>query len=414
MSLQSPLALTPLEVASGYVFGTVADAGLPDASGDSARSCLEAATLGALERQPCLVSFSGGRDSSAVLALAVHLARREGLPLPVPYTRRYPDAPETDEAVWQERVVAALGVAEWVRERYTHELDGVGPIATRVLLRHGLLWPANSHSLVPALEAAAGGSLLTGIGGDQVFDPSRLTRLAGVLALRERPEPRDVLRVALAVVPRPARRAILRRRAPSPVRCPWVRPDVLADLAAAYHREAAREPVRRDRWIRWTWSLRALRIGLAGLDALARDAGVQLVNPLLDERFLSAFASEDRRRPVQSRTEGMVRLFGDLLPADVGSRETKASFETPFWNEHSRRLAADVGPADLDCDLVDPAALRAFWAEPSMSRFRSLTLLQAVWLRRRSAGDGVPEAVDGVADGGPVGRPSQLHAAQPR
>lgn len=123
----------------------------------------------ALLRQPCVVSFSGGRDSSAVLAVAVRLARREGLALPVPVTMRFADAEDTHESDWQELVIRHLGLKEWVRLDLTDELDLLGPISTDVLLRHGLLWPPNSFAHLVILREAPGGSLLTGLDGDGVF-----------------------------------------------------------------------------------------------------------------------------------------------------------------------------------------------------------------------------------------------------
>src|ERR1700749_707865 len=71
------------------------------APGVSAREALESVIRPALERSPCLVSFSGGRDSSAVLAAAAALARREGLPLPIPATIVFPAAAATDGALAQ-------------------------------------------------------------------------------------------------------------------------------------------------------------------------------------------------------------------------------------------------------------------------------------------------------------------------
>ena len=53
--------------------------------------------LRALRRPPCLVSFSGGLDSSALLAVATAVARREGLDDPVPATLVVPGSPESDE-----------------------------------------------------------------------------------------------------------------------------------------------------------------------------------------------------------------------------------------------------------------------------------------------------------------------------
>ena len=71
---------TQLEVACGMVFGFTPPESLPEPAADPLEA-LEEAILPALQRAPCLVSFSGGRDSATVLAAAVRLARREGLEL---------------------------------------------------------------------------------------------------------------------------------------------------------------------------------------------------------------------------------------------------------------------------------------------------------------------------------------------
>jgi asparagine synthase (glutamine-hydrolysing) len=124
-------ALTPLDIATGMPFGAPRrPAPLP-----APAAGLDAAILPALRHGPCLVSFSGGRDSSAVLAAAVAVARREGLPEPVPVTLRAPHAPRADESAWQERVVGHLGLGDWVRLDAGDELDAVGPHARRALTR---------------------------------------------------------------------------------------------------------------------------------------------------------------------------------------------------------------------------------------------------------------------------------------
>src|SRR3954470_25068106 len=106
--------LDPLEVASGLVFGLDPNsAGLSGAEVASPRAALESAVLRALCRPPCVVSFSGGRDSSAILALATAVARREGLPLPIPATHRFEDVPLSHETSWQEQVVSHLGLENW-------------------------------------------------------------------------------------------------------------------------------------------------------------------------------------------------------------------------------------------------------------------------------------------------------------
>ena len=77
--------LTPIELATGVVFG-VNPLRLPAAT-TTPPQALEAAVRPALQRGRCFVSFSGGRDSSPVLAAAAAVARREGLAAPVPSFR---------------------------------------------------------------------------------------------------------------------------------------------------------------------------------------------------------------------------------------------------------------------------------------------------------------------------------------
>src|SRR5687768_13796753 len=92
VSTIAPYRPTVLETACGVVYGIDANADrLPEESRfRTAREALEQAVLVGLMRPPCVVSFSGGRDSSAVLAIAAHVARREGLPLPIPVSLRFP------------------------------------------------------------------------------------------------------------------------------------------------------------------------------------------------------------------------------------------------------------------------------------------------------------------------------------
>ncbi|WP_416904082.1 asparagine synthase-related protein [Micromonospora echinospora] len=180
MDEATPIRPTGWDVCSGVVLGHVSPPEAPPRTlhsgprggGTEPRpasplAALEEAVLPALRRPPCLVSFSGGLDSSLVLAVAVRVARRAGLPEPVPATWRFTGAPRADESDWQDRVVAALGCPSWQVLRADDDLDLTGPVARRMLLRHGLLHPANAHLHLPVVELASGGSVLTGAGGDQ-------------------------------------------------------------------------------------------------------------------------------------------------------------------------------------------------------------------------------------------------------
>jgi asparagine synthetase B (glutamine-hydrolysing) len=392
-------ALTALEVASGIVLGAGNGAGarLPAArSGETPLEALERACLPALERGPCLVSFSGGRDSSVVLAAAAHAARREGLPLPVPATNRFPGALHADETRWQELVVSHLGLTDWLRTDYTDELDAVGPVASRVLRRHGLLWPFNAHFHAPLLDAARGGSLLTGIGGDEIFGRSRWARATTVLTLRERPRARDAARIALLASPRRVRREVLRRRFPAAF--PWLTPDALGDLTRGWGADSASEPARFDRRIEWLCGRRWLQVGTRSLELLAGDAEATVGHPLLSLEFGAALTAAAGTHGFDDRGAALRALFGELLPDQVLSRTTKACFDSAFWTRHSRAFAQGWDGQGVDPTVVDPAALRAVWSGPEPDAHTYL-LLQAAWLTRRAGAKKGHLDVSGVAGG---------------
>jgi asparagine synthase (glutamine-hydrolysing) len=145
--------------------------------------------LPALSRPPCKVAFSGGRDSSAILAIATYVARRHGLHDPIPLTFRYEEYPRTWEDEWQELMVRHLDIRDWEIVAIRAEFDVLGPTARDTLHRHGLFWPPNSYTMMPMFQAARGGSLLTGRGGDEVFHSlvkvKKMTPIQIVRSLRQ-------------------------------------------------------------------------------------------------------------------------------------------------------------------------------------------------------------------------------------
>jgi asparagine synthetase B (glutamine-hydrolysing) len=385
------VSLTPLEIASGIVLPAPEPLpALPElAPGTTPRSALEAAILPALRRAPCLVSFSGGRDSSAVLATAVTLARRDGLPLPVPVTHRFPAAPGTEEDGWQEQVVAHLRLDDWLRIDPGAELDAVGPVATAVIERHGLLWPCNTYFHAPIFDAAAGGAVLTGIGGDEAFAASAWDRQLAVLGGRVRPQPRDLLRVGFALAPVAVKQRFIRRWMPELF--PWLRPAARDAVEAWLARDAASEPLRRSRRLRRLLGSPVLRAGLEGLRTLAADRDAIVVHPLRDERFLAALAALPPAERHRTRSASMEALVGDLLPSEVLRRSTKAHFSEVLWGPQSRALAAGWDGDAVDPEIVDVQRLREMWTSPEPDT-QTITLLQSVWWTRARTGAARPRA----------------------
>ncbi len=390
MTAGSPLS--GLEVATGMVFG--ASEGrerLPEPAGRTPLRALERAILPALLRPPCLVSFSGGRDSSAVLAVAVALARREGLAPPIPATNAFPDVASAEEGCWQERVVRHLGLREWVRIEHSDGLDLIGPYAQRALRRHGLLWPFNVHFHLPLLDAARGGSLLTGVGGDELFEAATRDRVAALLARAVRPETRDLLRVAFAFAPAAVRRSVLARR--NPVALPWLRPEALRAATAALAGWGAHEPRGLADRLAWTRRSHYLHVVTAALSLTAEDTDVLLVHPLLSGEVWAEVARAAGPLGFDGRTDGIRRILGRLLPADVCARTSKASFNGAFWTERARGFVRSWRGGGVPEEWVDPSALLAHWLgeQPVANSF---TLLQAAWLE---SADRVEQPLDRVS-----------------
>jgi hypothetical protein len=97
----------------------------------------------------------------------------------------------------------------------------------------------------------------------------------------------------------------------------------------------------------------------------------------------------------------MAATLGDALPADVLQRETKASFDEPFWGPESSGLAARWAGEGADPDVVDAPALRQEWSRP-VPDAHTYTLLQAAWLELVPSSENLAATADDVGDGASV------------
>ncbi len=369
------------EIAVGTVFGPyVGVPPLPGATaGVSPRAALEAEVLRGLTRPPCGVSFSGGRDSSLVLAVATHVARREGLPLPIPLTHVFPDVPDSREDQWQELAVGALGLTDWVRLSWHDEMDVLGPFATTVLGRVGVLDPFNAFFHEPLCGQVRGGSLLTGIGGDEL--------LAGVLEgaafriryRRRRPSWRQLGPLAWSYAPKGARANRALRAHPFAY-ASWVKPGPRAAAERDYVRWQSADHLAWDRSVRHFWSSRECHLGLAGLEALATSHDVRMTHPLSSAGFVAAMIATHGHRGPGGRAHASEVLVGDLLPAELTHREGKAAFGGAFWTGTHAGFAETWSGGGVDTSVVDEAALRAEWRRPEGPHVGSLLLLHQAWL----------------------------------
>ncbi len=336
----------------------------------------------ALRDGPTFVLFSGGRDSSAVLAVATHVARREQLPLPVPVTAVFPGAAETDESAWQDLVLAHLGLRDRIVVTVRDEHRWLGDEARASLLSRGILWPPSLHLQDVVLRHVGAGHLLTGEGGDEVLGARRVTAAALLVRDHVRPTRPIVSMAARHAVPTPVRSLGVRAEEYLRPTYPWLRGEA-ARAATAARTDELRSP--------WSWSAatRSLLIRRAPAVAdhnyarIATEHDLRLHHPLRSPGFVHALANEGGFWGYQGRTHLMRVLFADLLPDRLLTRSTKAFFDATRFGPEEREFAHGWTGEGVDPMLVDPARLRAHWLGEN-PRSATAVLLHQAWLASMS------------------------------
>ena len=371
-----------IEVAAGSVFGHLDDVVVPRRAASRPRAVLEDLLARALSRPPCVVSFSGGRDSSAMLAMAVDVARRHDLPMPVPVTRRFPHDPASQEQQWQELVVRHVGIDEWVTLDLTDECDLLGTDAIGDLRRHGLRWPPAAHTIVPVVKIARGGTVITGEGGDEVFGIRRSTPLRHLHGGARRR--RAALKVlGTSVGTRRSRRWALARVFDTELAMRWLSGRGHRAVTAQWLDHQLAEPLSWPRSTRHLAARRSWVLGSATIDAIAHDHAVAMCHPLLDRAFLAAASASGAALGPMTRSGAMRELFGHVLPDPVLKRRDKATFNTAVFGAPSRYFAESWNGEGVDTDLVRPDALASAWSEP-MPHAGTFLLLQQAWLHNEA------------------------------
>ena len=337
------------------------------------------------------VLFSGGRDSSTVLAVATTVARRLGADDPVPVTGVYPRDELASESDWQRLVLDHLRIRERIVVEIDDERRVLGAVARSHLERHGLTWPqAVQTQSVFFSMLPEGSSILTGEGGDLVLDAHRGTPIYLTLSAFPRVRRAHLRAVRDAFVPG----ALLLRaiRAKVETVFPWLTPAGAAMLAK--DQLAERGPLRWDESTRRLLHRRANVLIDHNSVKAASECGVRLRHPFTEPEFLSAIATEGGPGGFRGRTHIFRHLASDLLPDEILSRTSKAAFNVSRWGQEERAFAEEWDGWGLDENLVDPVALRRHWLGDRPLPF-TFTALQAAWLATKPPATGVAMNVRG-------------------
>lgn len=320
------------------------------------------------------VCFSGGRDSSAVLALAVHVARRRGAPPPVPVTLRFPDHPESDESPWQEMVIRHLGLSDWiVIDR--PDADLLDPGITDLLTDWGLFYPSQIGSYLPIVAAAANGVLLTGEGGDESFGGWQFRAAAHPWGWGPRSAAKSSAVAVLNRGPAAMRNWYRRRSRPYP----WLTPAGRAAVEVALGDSDEREPLAWRTYVAWVFARRSWYLAQRTLSAVGQTSGCTVVHPLAEPTLLRSLSSAWSWRGPTDRTDVMEAVVGDLLPREIVERDDKAVLASVFLGARSRDFIEQWDGSGVDAEWIDTNALREVWAR-RYPYIGSLNLLHQAWL----------------------------------
>jgi hypothetical protein len=350
-----------LDVALGCPLGTEPSPPTPARVNPDPVAALRDELRLALLRPPCIVAFSGGRDSSLLLAAAADLAAREGLEPPVALTLRYPDDPIAEESGWQDLVIGHLRAkglrTEWIRRDITTELDILGPLAVPVIRAHGgPTFPAALGNTILLATYAAGGCLVTGNLGDEVVGEHRMGVLRAVVRRRARGMSRDDWRLAIASVgPRSTGR--LSR---DTYDAPWLRPGPRR-RAVREARLQGRQPLWWHHSVRRVLASRAVAISGRTRALISADRDCRLIEPLGAADFVASYAAFGGRWGGVTRTGGIRMLADGLLPESIIRRWHKAWFNASRFGSISRAFARSWDGRGVDHDMIDAERLRGAW-----------------------------------------------------
>lgn len=371
--------LTAAELRVAAPLGLMPPAARPHDDGVSTRAAMEQVVTDAVAEGTCYVLFSGGRDSSLVLAMAVDAARRLGVRAPIPVTAVYPGDEQSDETEWQHLVLDHLGISERVVLTIADERSTLGDLALRHLRSRGLVWPEAVHTQPAFFEQLDAGTILTGEGGDAFIEGRRITPL--YLALRRRRVPSAALLGAAvgALAPSMLVRRRARRTYSDPELLPWLRPAAREVLAA--DEVALRGPLR---WDASTWAIfdqRTTRLGLDNAVVSAAEYGLRMRHPIAEAEVIAALAREGGRWGFRGRTNLFRMLGSDLLPDAVLARRSKAAFNASRWGERERVFAHDYTGGAFDPTFIDEERLREVWLSDRAHPV-SFFLAQIAWLHQ--------------------------------
>jgi asparagine synthase (glutamine-hydrolysing) len=181
-----------------------------------------------------------------------------------------------------------------------------------------------------------------------------------------------------------------------------MRPAAFREFAWRFAVQEGAEPLLWRSAVHWQASHRLFSVMRHNYAVIGADYDVLPVFPLVAPGFVAALARSAGVLGFSDRAQAMTWVAGDLLPAAVLNRTSKAGFSRAYFTRVSRSFAESWDGTGVDPELVDPEALKRSWLKPLVPA-PSYALLQAVWMAQHA----VPMAGAEASGPGARGRREQ-------
>lgn len=332
---------------------------------------------------PVAVSLSGGMDSSSVIATAEFMRKTDSLPEVRYYSNVYSDLAEVDESEYTRQVVDMYGIPGRMIESGDFNDPELGSSPIGLKRSEPYIAPHEESHRRLFVEAQRDGctSLLTGLGGDEIFAVGRgyLSDLFRGFDLRSiKREWRYFTRRAWlsagfdALISMIPTGLTARLSGEEPVTAPWLTSDALSHLKD--ESEPAWQSDRRfkslhqaevNNWIQ-------VRGGLPGhtwTDVTLAEYGIEPRHPFMDRRIVEFMASVPPEVKYRYGYNKRVlrRAMKGILPEGVRNRRYKTNFSSLYDVKATESDAGETSelfrsPLLAEMGLVEPETLRQAWS----------------------------------------------------
>lgn len=331
---------------------------------------------------PAAVSLSGGMDSTSVIALAEHMRQSDSPELSEIryFSNVYSDLSEVDESEYIKATVDMYGTPGMMIEsgEFDDESFSSSPLGLKRAEPYIAPHEENHRRLFTEAQKSGARSLLTGLGGDEVFTVGygfMVDRFRKLDLRSIRREWRYFTRRQWLLAGLDALRSLVPIKSEEEGDEPaaWLSSSARSSIASVEQGSWYKERKYRSHHLTEVEDWIQKRGGLAGYtwtDVTAAEYGLEPSHPFMDRRIVEYLASVPPEVKFRHGYTKRVlrRAMKGILPEVVRNRRYKTNFSAVYDVKTTQSQAASISemfksPLLAEIGMVDPAPLQNAWSE---------------------------------------------------